>query len=290
MFTLSHYVRSAYDPASKFDDTPIDYGGMPYAESLATVLDWPTCRITIEIAHGVDGIPDGAEIAFPSCREAHELERMIEWAATLASDHIAAVPGNEDIAKITLAAILEDETDDYFGPFARVARFFEGLAHHTDARDRPWHGYYLEGNGKADAALQVTEGNLLAALGIAKMDRAFLCWERGELGRAAANVGMAWHCALIASSLNQSHLSDHYFVHRLPKIHGAFLARKRHLQDPKQQAKAFVFECWQAWQKAPGQYPSVAAFARGMLDKQPDTLTSEIVIARWVRHWATSNS
>ena len=54
---------------------------------------------------------------------------------------------------------------------------------------------------------------------------------------------------------------------------------------PKNVAKAFVFDCWQLWEAHPGQYPTTAAFARAMLDKHPDALTSQAVIEGWVRQW-----
>ena len=62
-------------------------------------------------------------------------------------------------------------------------------------------------------------------------------------------------------------------------------AKLRHAQDPKRAARDFVRLCWEDWRKAPGSYPSASAFARAMLDKHPDTLTSEVVVARWVRKW-----
>lgn len=62
-------------------------------------------------------------------------------------------------------------------------------------------------------------------------------------------------------------------------------ARLRHAKDPKRKAKEFVFECWVAWRQAPASYASASAFARAMLDKLPEELTSEVVVTRWVRQW-----
>lgn len=62
-------------------------------------------------------------------------------------------------------------------------------------------------------------------------------------------------------------------------------AQLRHAKDPKRQAKDFVRECWIAWQAAPQTYASASAFARAMLDKFPELLTSEVVVTRWVRQW-----
>ena len=62
-------------------------------------------------------------------------------------------------------------------------------------------------------------------------------------------------------------------------------AKARHAKDPKRAARDFVYECWLAWNNEPEHYPSTAAFARSMLDKFPDTLKSQAVIAGWVRSW-----
>jgi hypothetical protein len=64
-------------------------------------------------------------------------------------------------------------------------------------------------------------------------------------------------------------------------------AKARYAQDRdgKQAAKASVKQWWERWQQAPSLYPSVAAFARAMLDKYPDNLTSQPVIEQWVRDW-----
>lgn len=53
----------------------------------------------------------------------------------------------------------------------------------------------------------------------------------------------------------------------------------------KATAKAHVRELWKIWQDDPGRYKGKAAFARDMLDKYPDELTSQPVIERWCRDW-----
>lgn len=62
-------------------------------------------------------------------------------------------------------------------------------------------------------------------------------------------------------------------------------ARYSQDRDGKQAAKAQVKEWWERWQREPDLYRSVAAFARAMLDKYPDSLTSQPVIEQWVRDW-----
>ena len=56
-------------------------------------------------------------------------------------------------------------------------------------------------------------------------------------------------------------------------------------RDPKQREKAFVRECWEEWQKNPGNYKSKAAFARDMLSKC-EHLESVKKIEDWCRQWA----
>lgn len=64
-------------------------------------------------------------------------------------------------------------------------------------------------------------------------------------------------------------------------------AKARYAQDKsgKQKAKAEAREWWQRWQAEPSLYKSAAAFARAMLDKYPDHLTSQPVVEQWVREW-----
>ena len=58
-----------------------------------------------------------------------------------------------------------------------------------------------------------------------------------------------------------------------------------HARSKKRQAKDFVRDCWLTTH---GQYPSDAAFARDMMEKQPE-LQSEVTIARWVREWRNAS-
>ncbi|HOX69282.1 MAG TPA: hypothetical protein PKV56_15585 [Burkholderiaceae bacterium] len=73
---------------------------------------------------------------------------------------------------------------------------------------------------------------------------------------------------------------------KLDSQRAAIRARVRHAKDPRRLARDFVYQCWLDWKAKPSQYPSAAAFARSMLDKEPDKLRSEVVITRWVRGWA----
>lgn len=60
--------------------------------------------------------------------------------------------------------------------------------------------------------------------------------------------------------------------------------------DPKQNAKQYVFSCWQVWQEEPERYKSKADFAKKMLkQEQCKSLTSQKKIEDWCRGWEKSN-
>lgn len=63
------------------------------------------------------------------------------------------------------------------------------------------------------------------------------------------------------------------------------MAKKRHEGTPIQKAKKVVYACFLALHEDPGKYPGHTAFARAMLDKFPDDLTSEVVVSRWAAQW-----
>lgn len=63
-------------------------------------------------------------------------------------------------------------------------------------------------------------------------------------------------------------------------------AKAKHAKDPRQKAKEQVYELFLAWQQGDqSAYRSAAAFARDMLDKFPDELSSQQVVERWVAGW-----
>ncbi|TDY23926.1 hypothetical protein B0G81_4328 [Paraburkholderia sp. BL6665CI2N2] len=55
-------------------------------------------------------------------------------------------------------------------------------------------------------------------------------------------------------------------------------------KDPRQREKAFVKDCWKAWQDDPSRYPSKAEFARDML-KKCEHLVSAQKIEKWCKTW-----
>ena len=72
-------------------------------------------------------------------------------------------------------------------------------------------------------------------------------------------------------------------------VQGKSRARRRHITDPKYEAKLNVKDCWQNWQKNPLTYRSKSAFARDMLEKY-EVLQNPRVIERWCKEWETAPS
>ena len=60
--------------------------------------------------------------------------------------------------------------------------------------------------------------------------------------------------------------------------------KKKLANDPKQEAKRLVRECWDAWQNEATRYKNQAKFARDMLDKFPE-LENQASIEKWCREW-----
>lgn len=67
-------------------------------------------------------------------------------------------------------------------------------------------------------------------------------------------------------------------------------AHASHANRPIAKARDHVRDCWVAWQTQPSQYKTTAAFARDMVDKFPDEITSPVTVERWVRQWRESGN
>lgn len=62
-------------------------------------------------------------------------------------------------------------------------------------------------------------------------------------------------------------------------------AAARHANDPKQEAKRHVYECWKDWQAGIRDYKGPTAFARDMLAKWEGVLVNQETIVGWCREW-----
>lgn len=134
-------------------------------------------------------------------------------------------------------------------------------------------------------ALQATLSNVAAAVGLLKLDRAISCWENKKYDDAL--IHLARSAQFLASAVKSEMADSLNFFDRAHRRNVAQeRARKRHETSVAAIGKENVHEWWVRWQGEPAMYQSIAQFARAMLDKYPDHLTSEAVIARWVRGWS----
>lgn len=96
----------------------------------------------------------------------------------------------------------------------------------------------------------------------------------GDHRRSAIFLSSAYQCL--------SHLQIECERYSSGRVRGGV---NRHRDDPKATEKALIHGCWKAWEAEPAKYPSVAAFARDMVDKVKHLKGDVQVIARWVREW-----
>lgn len=72
---------------------------------------------------------------------------------------------------------------------------------------------------------------------------------------------------------------------------GKLNANKRHANDPKQYEKAFVKECWDAWQANPSQYKNRTKFATAMIDKfkpeNPEDESKHLCSVKSITNWCS---
>lgn len=117
------------------------------------------------------------------------------------------------------------------------------------------------------------------------LDAAALCSLGGDSAGVSSNLLDASWLVERVDAQDRAERDARALLARLEKARASERAKLRHARDPKRGARDFVYQCWAAWRKSPDAYPSASAFARAMLDKHPDLLTSEVVVARWVRKW-----
>jgi hypothetical protein len=218
-------------------------------------------------------------------RTSDEILLLIEWATRIASNVMQSVaeeqvePLTIDDLRVDLALDSESAMEATIGIFEMWRDFSppEQLAQALVIPDSTL--------GPEFVSLEAIAGNLIGALGYLQLDQALLHWKATDQYHALKHLAYSWECALIANTLNEIDVSAFF-----DKLRRSELARNsanlRHQNDPKTLSKAFVKECWEAWRQRPEQYKSTASFARAMLEKQPDTLKSEVVVARWVRDWS----
>lgn len=143
---------------------------------------------------------------------------------------------------------------------------------------------YALSKAKQEPPANAFGAHLLVATLLA-IDRAASSSRRRDIaGFSESLLDAAWFFAQVEAL--QRHTQDTEFLMIMQdSARASDRAKIRHARDPKRQAKDFVRECWERWQRAPSEYKNPTAFARAMLDKQPDLLKSEVVVTRWERQW-----
>lgn len=121
--------------------------------------------------------------------------------------------------------------------------------------------------------------NVSMLLFILEMDNALFYLSEGHLEEAISSYGEACtHFGEVTSLISATYGKGS--SHMVAKLG----AEGKLKSDPKQAAKAEVFDCWKRWQKNQHEYKSKSAFAKAMMDKY-EPLESQRVIERWCKNW-----
>lgn len=135
-----------------------------------------------------------------------------------------------------------------------------------------------------------TRQSIIAVIGLLLLDAALVAIEDGRPHWASHLISQAYICegeALLWKLGGTKQDEIQAAIRHEIKARGAKAVQARYAKDSdgKQAIKRWVKECWQGWKAKPEKYKNASAFARDMLDKQPDRLTTEVVVTRWVREW-----
>ncbi|MFM0210513.1 hypothetical protein PQQ96_24215 [Paraburkholderia sediminicola] len=109
--------------------------------------------------------------------------------------------------------------------------------------------------------------------------------ELALLARRAERVDQALRYALLAASTSNQAMDLVFDGEEaiLSEI-GRRGAKARHRIDPKQKAKAAVYDLWRRWQNGQENFPNNAKFALAAVQQHAD-LGSTQVVERWQRNW-----
>lgn len=135
-----------------------------------------------------------------------------------------------------------------------------------------------------------TKQSIIAVIGLLLLDAAIAAMEDGRHHWATYLISKAYLCegeAVLWRLGGEKRDEIQAAIQLEIKARGVKAVQARYTKDTdgKQAIKRWVKECWQAWKAKPDKYKNASAFARDMLDKQPDRLTTEVVVTRWVREW-----
>lgn len=140
------------------------------------------------------------------------------------------------------------------------------------------------------APKETAEISVIAVTGLLLVDSALAAMDDGRLAWAGRLMSQAQSCLemVLLLKLSQSKQGEIQSAIRAAiQARGVKAMQARYAKDTdgKQAIKRWVKACWQDWKTQPERYKNASAFARDMLDKQPERLTTEVVVTRWVRDW-----
>lgn len=222
-------------------------------------------------------------------RSVAELERLADWAVRVALLEPSGRLAEDDWALRLSEELIESDSrtrshgGDH-GPWDDALGFFDFWLELADE------SLYKVPFSAADLALlpapplAAIPGNLIAALGLAKLDHACRRWDSNDALGAACGLGIAWECAAIAVRLNEAYVTD-CFESFSATAKARFLARARHEKSPQSEAKRQVKGRWQEWQDGTTAFDSDTAFAEAMVDEFRTVLRSVRVITGWCTSW-----
>ncbi len=97
-------------------------------------------------------------------------------------------------------------------------------------------------------------------------------WDRMTDACREANAQFLWQLGAFGDAAARSRLAS-------------VAAKARHEGGELEKIRVFVKDCWQGWKSEPETYGSLAAFARDMISKFPESVANPITVERWVRKW-----
>lgn len=271
-------------------DLDVDFEGRWFADGLLEVLVAEARQLKLRMDNILAAAGGGPRIE-PEDRTVEEIESLAAWGASLAVNMLRK-RGEYVGSALDIRTLLTDYSRVTDGDIHTTAwiNVLDYFADWPERSPRAFYASHLRGKAcrsDADESLMATPGNLLCALGFAKLD---LCLTRAgttDCETAMLDLSTAWECALGATELNDQAVRRFSLAEGF-KFRNRRLAQLRHAKDGdgKQAAKRSIRELWVEWKtKAPDRYRSNAAFARDMLDKFT-VLTSNKVIEGWCTDWS----
>lgn len=131
-----------------------------------------------------------------------------------------------------------------------------------------------------------TFGAYFSMVALLDLDHAILAENVGDVGgKGESLIEATWMVGQLNKSI-RSGIEAATLLKKMDSDRASRNAKIKHSKDPIQQARDFAHECWEAWQKNPQRYKYATEFARDMVEKMPNILTSEVVVTRWVRKWS----